>query len=145
MNRDLHPDLGPRTRVASIEEALLRVREAHPGAHMEGSTGAERSFWLDGRLVAHAWPVMATAAAEELWLRVQVRTSSREPETTKRGPWRVVHVVYRRPLREFWILQRDTEAGIEKMLNERGRVKRFRSERTATEAIPSAESGISPG
>lgn len=54
------------------------------------------------------------------------------------GPWRVVHVVYRRPLREFWILQRDTESGVEKMLNERGLVKRFRSERTANEAIPKA-------
>lgn len=58
------------------------------------------------------------------------------------GPWRVVHVVYRRPLREFWILQRDTPDGVEKMLNDRGRVKRFRSERTANEAIPDDESGV---
>ena len=54
MNKDLHPELGPRQRAASIDDCLLRVRAAYPNAHMEGSTGAERSFWVAGQLVAHA-------------------------------------------------------------------------------------------
>lgn len=68
MNRDLHPELGPRQRVESLEACLQRVRERQPRAHMEGSTGRERSFWVDKRLVGHAWPV--ARQAEAMWLRI---------------------------------------------------------------------------
>ena len=68
MNRDLHPELGKRQRVASLDECLGLVRVAYPNAYMEGSTGVERSFWVRGNLVAHAWPVRGKT--EEMWLRV---------------------------------------------------------------------------
>lgn len=68
MNRDLHPELGPRRRVASIEACLECVRVSHPAAYMEGSTGAERSFWVEGNLVAHAWPVRRSGG-DDMWLR----------------------------------------------------------------------------
>lgn len=68
MNRDLHPELGPRGRVHGIEQALAQVRDRHPAASMEGSTGAERSFWVKGLLVAHAWPVRGSE--DDFWLRI---------------------------------------------------------------------------
>jgi hypothetical protein len=68
MNRDLHPELGPRQRAETLEACLLLVRAQHPRAHMEGSTGRERSFWVDKRLVGHAWPV--ARQPEAMWIRV---------------------------------------------------------------------------
>lgn len=69
MNRDTHPDLGPRVRADSVEACLSRVRDAYPRARAEGSTGFERSYWVDGLLVAHAWPV--ARQREAMWLRIR--------------------------------------------------------------------------
>jgi hypothetical protein len=69
VNRDIHPELGERQRVASADEALLRVLVVHPKAHSEGSMGAERSFWVGGELVAVMWPVRGQP--EAMWLRVK--------------------------------------------------------------------------
>ncbi len=66
---DTHPELGPRVRAASLEDALARVRQHHPGAAMEGSSGAHRSFWDGPTLVGFAWAVLPRA--QSFWLRVQ--------------------------------------------------------------------------
>jgi hypothetical protein len=60
MNKDRYSFLGSRTLVADFEAALASVRETWPTACAEGSTGAERTFYV-GRgpkagLVAHCWP-----------------------------------------------------------------------------------------
>ena len=68
MNRDIHPELGPRRRIMGMEACLVAVRAIHPRAGMEGSTGSERSFWVGRELVAHAWPIRE--AIEAFWLRV---------------------------------------------------------------------------
>lgn len=62
MNRDHYREskyLTKKQRFADIDECLAYVRRAHDKSlvSMEGSTGAERSFWAGGGLVAHAWPV----------------------------------------------------------------------------------------
>jgi hypothetical protein len=69
MNKDLHPTLGPRQRTRSVEDCLEQVRAHYPCARMEGSTGAERSFWVAGELVGHSWPV--ARSRNEMWLRVR--------------------------------------------------------------------------
>jgi hypothetical protein len=43
---------------------------------MEGSTGAERSFWVADELVGHSWPV--ARSREEMWL-LRVRPADPEP------------------------------------------------------------------
>lgn len=68
MNRDLHPELGAKVRTASLEAATAAVRERFPAAVCEGSMGSERSYWVDGELVGHAWPVRGDS--EGMWLRV---------------------------------------------------------------------------
>lgn len=73
MNKDIHPDLGPRQRTGNIESCLRLVREQYPSARMEGSTGAERSFWVARELVAHAWPV--AGMREAMWLRIRPKTA----------------------------------------------------------------------
>ncbi len=62
-----YPELGPKRRVTSLEEAMQSVKNRYPQAYSEGSTGPERSFWVDGRFVAYAWPVRGK---NEFWLRV---------------------------------------------------------------------------
>ncbi len=69
MMKDIHPELGPRMRVSSIEEALARVRDAWPRVGMEGSTGFQRSFWVDGELVAHCWEIRGRE--DDFWLRIK--------------------------------------------------------------------------
>ncbi len=69
MNRDLHPELGERVRRPDIDACLVDVRHLYPRVSMEGSTGAERSFWVGGSLVAHAWPVRGRC--EDFWLRLR--------------------------------------------------------------------------
>ncbi len=69
MLKDIHPELGPRNRVSSTEEALARVREVWPLASMEGSTGFQRSFWIDGELVGHCWEIRSRE--DDFWLRIK--------------------------------------------------------------------------
>lgn len=75
---DIHTDLGPRTRVASFEEAFEKVRETWPGARAEGSTGFQRSFWTgssdQAELVGHGWEVRSRKGG--WWLRVRPRTGA---------------------------------------------------------------------
>jgi hypothetical protein len=77
MNRDLHPDLGPRQRIVSAELALRLVREVWPGAYAEGSTGPERSWWVktddEPLLVAHHWQIRRSP---DFWLRIRSRQSA---------------------------------------------------------------------
>ena len=68
MNKDLHPTIGPKWRDETLEDALSRVRQVHPCATMEGSTGRERSFWIGQLLVGHAWAV--ARHREAMWVRV---------------------------------------------------------------------------
>jgi hypothetical protein len=72
MNKDRYQFLGAKTRVRSFDEALVAVRVVWPGAFVEGSTGAERTFFVrsggDLGLVAHCWPVRG--AEEAMHLRV---------------------------------------------------------------------------
>ena len=79
MKADLHPNLGPKTRHASMEACLAEVRKIWPNCYIEGSTGVQRSFWIpsksnanwiewDGNFVAHAWPIRGST---EFWLRVR--------------------------------------------------------------------------
>jgi hypothetical protein len=60
MNKDRYSFLGPRTLVQDIEAALATVRMTWPNAYLEGSTGAERTFYVSvgnaTGLVAHCWP-----------------------------------------------------------------------------------------
>ena len=70
MNKDRYPELGPKYRVATIEACLEMVRKRFPAAYMEGSTGAERTFFVERRLVAHAWPI--SRQRDAMWLRVGV-------------------------------------------------------------------------
>lgn len=51
------PKLGPAKRVASFEAALDAIREFYPNAYVEGSTGPERSFWVENEAVGIAWPI----------------------------------------------------------------------------------------
>ncbi len=70
---DRYPYLGTRERVQDIDEAIRRVREYHPNAHQEGSTGAERTFWVGKKHVAHAWPVGSAVIGRPgvgFWLRI---------------------------------------------------------------------------
>ena len=63
-----HPELGPKQRVGSLQDALQAVRAQHPRASMEGSTGACRSFWVDGQLVGFAWE--HARLRELFWVRI---------------------------------------------------------------------------
>lgn len=69
MMKDIHPELGARTRVSSMDEALARVRKRWPRATIEGSTGFQRSFWIEGELVGHCWEVRGRE--NDFWLRVR--------------------------------------------------------------------------
>jgi hypothetical protein len=74
MLKDIHPDLGPRSRVSSIEEALTHVRKVWPSAWREGSTGFQRSFWVkdaggEAVLVGHCWEIRGRE--DDFWLRVK--------------------------------------------------------------------------
>lgn len=73
MLKDIHPDLGPRTRVATVEKALAAVRKVWPQAYLEGSTGFQRSFWVDlageAELVGHCWEIRGISG--DFWLRVR--------------------------------------------------------------------------
>lgn len=75
MLKDIHPELGPRKRVSSLEDALARVREVWPCASMEGSTGFQRSFWVEGELVGHCWEVRSRD--DDFWLRVMAGYTAR--------------------------------------------------------------------
>ena len=72
MNKDRYPELGPRQRANSFEDCLARVRAVYADVFVEGSTGAERTFWIrvgqDKQLVAHAWPV--SRVPDSMWLRI---------------------------------------------------------------------------
>jgi hypothetical protein len=74
MLKDIHPDLGPRSRISSIEEALAHVRKVWRSAWIEGSTGFQRSFWVKGAggdavLVAHCWEIRGRE--DDFWLRIK--------------------------------------------------------------------------
>jgi hypothetical protein len=74
MLKDIHKDLGPKTRVSSTEDALARVRQRWPAAFAEGSTGYQRSFWIHGddreaEFVGHCWEIRGREDA--FWLRVR--------------------------------------------------------------------------
>ena len=73
MLMDIHKDLGSKTRVGSIEQALEQVRRVWPNAGMEGSTGFQRSFWVPGpdgmTLVAHCWEMRGRD--DQFWLRIR--------------------------------------------------------------------------
>lgn len=60
MRQDRYSFLGPRTLVADFEAALATVRRTWPTAYAEGSTGAERTFYVgtsdNAGMVAHCWP-----------------------------------------------------------------------------------------
>lgn len=72
MNRDQHPELGPRLRMGSMKDCLNAVLALYPDAYAEGSTGAERSFWVHGKLVAHAWPVRNVLSHDDpMWCRLK--------------------------------------------------------------------------
>jgi hypothetical protein len=80
MMKDIHPDLGPRKRVSSIEDALANVRKVWPSAWMEGSTGFQRSFWIRGAdglgaLVGHCWEIRGRS--DQFWLRIKAGQNSR--------------------------------------------------------------------
>jgi hypothetical protein len=70
---DIHRDLGPKTRVASYEEAFAAVRAVWPGSRSEGSTGLQRSFWIgtgpEAELVGHTWEVRSSKGG--WWLRAK--------------------------------------------------------------------------
>lgn len=87
MNRDLHPEFGARVRLVDIDACLVQVKATHPAAHAEGSMGAERSFWVNGQLVAHAWPVKRHPDA--MWLRVCCPCSA----STRKAPEKVAHSI----------------------------------------------------
>lgn len=74
MLKDIHKDLGTKSRVSSIEEALFRVREHWPEAYLEGSTGYQRSFWVregsgEAELVGHSWEIRGRD--DDFWLRIK--------------------------------------------------------------------------
>lgn len=72
MMTDIHPELGRKIRVGSLEAAENYVREEWPKSRSEGSTGSQRSFWIgaagqDAILVAHCWKVQGRT--EDHWVR----------------------------------------------------------------------------
>lgn len=48
---------------------------------MEGSTGAQRSFWVDKRLVGFAWE--RSAGGTDYWMRVQSKDAPQGEEPPK--------------------------------------------------------------
>lgn len=70
MNKDTHQELGPKEFVR-FDEMLTLVRRRWPTASVEDSTGFERSFWVNGGLVAHAWPIYADWRDEAMWIRIK--------------------------------------------------------------------------
>lgn len=77
MLTDLHPELGPKRRVNSLEAVEAYVRNEWPRARIEGSAGMQQSFWMgppgeDAVLVAHCWEVRGRR--DELWVRRSRRT-----------------------------------------------------------------------
>ena len=75
---DRYPEIGPKERVRDMEHATAKVRSFHPSACREGSTGAERTFWVGRQCVAHAWPVKAPSG--EFWLRLSRKLDAIETE-----------------------------------------------------------------
>ena len=66
---DRYPSLGRKITAATEQEAMDLVRAVWPSAHKEGSTGFERSWWVERELVAHQWP-KNNQTLEPLWVRV---------------------------------------------------------------------------
>lgn len=69
MQYDIHPELGPKTRVQTPEEVFAQVIAAWPTAHREASTGDQRSWWVGEALVAHDWAVRGRSRG--YWLRLK--------------------------------------------------------------------------
>ena len=62
---------GKKKKMPSFDACVTAVRMLFPMAYAEGSTGYERTFWLVGNLVAHAWPTNTkTTKLGAMWLRV---------------------------------------------------------------------------
>lgn len=57
------------SKVGTLDDALNLVRRSYSKANMEGSTGFQRSFWVDRQLVAHAW---TTNSGTGLFYRVRI-------------------------------------------------------------------------
>ncbi len=53
---DIDPGVGRLQTFPTLFDAFAAARLMHPGASMEGSTGPQRSFWLDRECVGYAWP-----------------------------------------------------------------------------------------
>ena len=63
---------GKKTRMSSFEACVTHVQALFPRAYAEGSTGYERTFWLGGELIGHAWPTNPrTTVLGAMWLRVR--------------------------------------------------------------------------
>ncbi|GHE79402.1 hypothetical protein GCM10019059_42410 [Camelimonas fluminis] len=70
MDQDRYPDLGPKLTADDFLDAMRKVHNIWPRAVAEGSTGYERTWWIDDKLVAHHWP-QRKRAPEPLWLRIR--------------------------------------------------------------------------
>lgn len=79
MRQDRYTFLGTRVLVADFGAALAAVRATWPTAYAEGSTGAERTFYVvrdeKAGLVAHCWP--RRSREEAMYLRCLA--ADREP------------------------------------------------------------------
>ena len=66
-----YPHLGQARPAKDFESALVAVRHRWPGAFAEGSTGAERTFYVmhagDSALVGHCWPVSDGTLKVRIW------------------------------------------------------------------------------
>jgi hypothetical protein len=57
---DRYPHLGPKRVISTWESVIDFVRVTYPNAYAEGSTGAERSWWIPGKPaihIGHSWPI----------------------------------------------------------------------------------------
>ena len=71
---DRYPEIGPKEWVPDLWAAQGRVRAVYPKAACEGSTGPERTFWINGPdgqrdCIAHTWP--RARNAKGCWLRMR--------------------------------------------------------------------------
>jgi hypothetical protein len=69
----LKMDIHPYLRLNNIDECMQYVRRFYPNVAMEGSTGSQRSFWVNREVVAHAFPVQNKS--EHFWLRCKSKAS----------------------------------------------------------------------
>lgn len=73
MNKDRYPNLGLRVDVEGFDKLLGIVQDNYYNAYAEGSTGSERSYFVQNgawepTLVAHSWPVRGSET--RFWLRI---------------------------------------------------------------------------